>query len=111
MSSTDTRTASAGLKVCKCAGCNALYFPTRLICHRCGGGTWTDEFVREGTIEESTRIIGENNSPDRLLATINAAGLHMIVRLTAPLPDGARVILEERNGAPWAAPAPIPNAD
>jgi uncharacterized OB-fold protein len=105
MTSTDIRTASAGLKVCKCGACGALYFPARLICYRCGSGDWTSVRISEGTIEESTRIPGANGSTDAFLATINAVGLRIIAALEAPLADGARVVLEERNGAPWVMPA------
>ena len=61
--------------------------------------------ISEGTIEESTRIPGANGSTDAFLATINAVGLRIIAALEAPLADGARVVLEERNGAPWVMPA------
>jgi hypothetical protein len=105
MTSSDTRTASAGLKVCKCDGCGALYFPARLICYRCGSDDWANVGIYEGTIDESTRISGVNGSNDTFLATINAAGLRIVAALDAPLPDGTRVVLEERNGAPWAFPA------
>jgi uncharacterized OB-fold protein len=102
MTASDTSAKSAGLLVGKCCACNTLYFPKRLICHRCGGGAWTDERIFEGTIEEATRIAAADESRDRVLATINAAGLRVIVALAEPLLDGAQVILEERNGAPWA---------
>jgi hypothetical protein len=105
MTSIDARAACAGLKVRECGGCGALYFPARLICYRCGCGDWVNVQTYEGMIEESTRIPGTNGSIDTLLATINAAGLRIIAALEAPLPDGARVVLEERDGAPWAFPA------
>jgi len=102
MTSNDSDTVSAGLRVWKCSTCGARYFPARLICHKCGGGVWTDESIFEGMIEESTRIVSADNSKSRFLATVNAAGLRFIAALATPLPDGARVVLEERNGAPWA---------
>jgi hypothetical protein len=104
MSSSDPRAESAGLKVCKCGECGALYFPARLICYRCGGGDWSDARIFEGTIGESTRVAGVNGATDTFLATINAAGLRIIAALEAPLPDGTRVVLDERNGVPWAFP-------
>jgi uncharacterized OB-fold protein len=94
--------AASGLKVWKCDACGALYFPARLICYRCGSSDWTSVRIYDGTVEESTRIPGANGSNDILLATINAAGLRIIAALEAALPDGAGVMLEERNGAPWA---------
>jgi len=102
MTSSDTPAACAGVKVWQCGGCGALHFPARLICYRCGGGDWANVQIYEGTIEESTRLPGANGSTDTLLATINAAGLRIIAALEAPLPDGTRIVLEERNGAPWA---------
>jgi Rubredoxin-like zinc ribbon domain (DUF35_N) len=106
MSSSDARPVSAGVKVCKCGGCGALYFPARLICFRCGGGDWSDVRICDGTIDESTRIpTGANGSTDTFLATVNASGLRIIAALETPLPDGTGVMLEERNGAPWAVPA------
>jgi hypothetical protein len=105
MTSSETRVACAGLKVCKCGACGALYFPARLICYRCGSGEWTSVRISEGTIEESTRIPGAHGSADTFLATINAAGLRIVAALETPLADGARAVLEERNDAPWAFPA------
>ena len=102
MTSSDIRPISAGLTVCKCDGCGALYFPARLFCYQCGSGDWRNVRVYDGTIEESTRIPGASGSTDTLLATINASGLHIIAALEASLPDGTRVMLEERDGAPWA---------
>jgi uncharacterized OB-fold protein len=107
MASNDTTANSAGLKVCKCDVCSTLYFPARLICHRCGSGVWSDARVFEGTIEESTRIPGADGSQDKWLATVDADGLRIIAALPAPLPDGARVVLDERNGAPWATLAAV----
>jgi Rubredoxin-like zinc ribbon domain (DUF35_N) len=104
MSSSDPRAPCAGLKVCKCADCGALYFPARLICYRCGGGDWANVRIYGGTIEESTRVPSANGSQDTLLATVNAAGLRIIAGLEAPLSDGTCIVLEERNGAPWASP-------
>jgi hypothetical protein len=103
--SSDTRAVSAGLKVWNCAGCGALYFPARLICYRCGGDEWTNVRISEGTIEESTRTPGADGSTGTLLATVNATGLRIVAALETLLPDGARVVLEERSGAPWALPA------
>jgi uncharacterized OB-fold protein len=105
MTSSEIGAASAGLKVWKCDACGALYFPAHLICYRCGSSDWTSVRIYEGTIEESTRSPGAKRSNDTLLATINAADLRVIAALEAPLPDGARVVLKERNGAPWAFPA------
>ena len=46
-----------------------------------------------------------DNSRGRFLATVNADGLRFIAALASPLPDGARVVLKERNGGPWAVGA------
>jgi uncharacterized OB-fold protein len=98
-----------GFTVAKCSRCGLLYFPRRLICRSCGSVDWADEHLHEGVIEESTtvaHVAGGGQGGPRTLATVRAAGgLRLIVGLEAPAPDGARVLLGEKNGAPIARPA------
>jgi uncharacterized OB-fold protein len=98
-----------GFMVVKCSQCGSLYFPRRLICRRCGGDTWTDECLHDAVIEESTtvaHVAGRGHGGPRTLATVRAAGgLRLIVGLETPLPDGVRVLLTEKDGAPTARPA------
>ena len=98
-----------GFMVAKCNRCGALYFPRRLICRRCGGDAWTDERLHDAVIEESTtvaHVAGGGHGAPRTLATVRAAGgLRLIVGLQTSLPDGARVLLTGKDGAPIARPA------
>jgi uncharacterized OB-fold protein len=97
-----------GFTVAKCDRCGALHFPARLICPRCGNDRWIDERIYEAVIEESTtlaHVAGADDQPVRHLATARSAdGLRLVVGLDAPLPDGARVTLIDRDGAPIARP-------
>jgi uncharacterized OB-fold protein len=96
-----------GLTVAKCSRCGSRYFPRRLICRRCGSADWTDERLHDAVIEESTTIahVAGGHGGPRTLATVRAAGgLRLIVGLEAPAPEGARVLLREKNGAPTAQP-------
>ncbi len=101
-----------GFRITRCSRCGTPYFPPRLICHRCGSDTWTEMTLHEAVIEESTTVMhvaGAGPSKPRYLATVRAdKGLRLIVGLEMPLPDGARVLLAEMNGAPVARPAQQP---
>jgi uncharacterized OB-fold protein len=101
-----------GFTVAKCGRCDALHFPLRLICPRCGGDQWIGEQLYEAVIEESTTLAhvpGADNQPDRYLATARAAsGLCLVVGLESPLPEGTRVALSDTGGAPIARPAGLP---
>jgi uncharacterized OB-fold protein len=98
--------SAAGFPVGQCRQCGALYFPRRLICHRCGGDTWGDAFVREAVVEEATTVshaIGQERPAPRHLATVRTPeGLHLIVGLEMPAEPGTRVALIEKDGAPFA---------
>ena len=93
-----------GFTVAKCIQCGSLYFPHRLICHRCGGHAWTDEHLRNAVIEETTTlspVAGDGDRGLRYLATVHAAeGLRLVAGLDEPLPEGTCVILMEKDGAP-----------
>jgi uncharacterized OB-fold protein len=101
--------ATAGVTVAQCCRCGARYFPRRLVCRRCGSSAFTDERLHEAVVEETTvvmHVAGGARREPRTLATVRAAdGLHLIVGLAAPLPEGTRVLLSEQDGAPLARPA------
>jgi uncharacterized OB-fold protein len=101
--------STGGLTIAKCRQCGSLYFPRRLICHRCGSDAWTDQRLHDAVIEESTtlaHVAGGGHGGPRILATVRAAGgLLLVVGLETPLPDGTRVALTEKAGAPIARPA------
>lgn len=92
-----------GLTVACCAECGAYYYPRRLICRRCGSDAFDDHLIREAIVEESTTILHVTHQQDWTpchLATVRTVeGLHVIVGLDAPVADGTRVILDDRNGA------------
>jgi len=98
-----------GFPVTKCGRCGSLYFPRRLICHRCGNDTWAEDYLREAVTEESTtvqHVAGRTDGTPRHLATVRALqGIRLIVGLEAPLPEGTRVLLFNKDGAPVAKPA------
>ena len=100
---------SPGLKAAECRNCGAVYFPHRLICRACGGDSWTEAILAEGMVEESTAVMhvaGAAGATPRCLATVRTAkGPLLIVGLDAPLSDGARVQLFDKDGAPIARPA------
>jgi uncharacterized OB-fold protein len=105
---------ASGFSVARCSRCGSLYFPRRLICRRCGGDTWTDERLLDAVIEESTAVAhvsGGGHGGPRILATVSAAGVHLVVGLETPLPDGARVLLFEQDGAPIARPVDPGSSD
>lgn len=99
---------ASGLTVASCTQCGALYFPRRLICRKCGGAAFGDYLLREGVVEESTTISHvtrqENWKPCHLATVGTPEGLHVIAGVEAPFAEGARVKLEERQGAPFASP-------
>ena len=100
-----------GFKVAKCCGCGTLYFPRRLVCRVCGSDSWIDETLHDAVIEESTSVMHvagrEDGAPSHLATARTAAGPRLVVGLDAPLPDGTRVRLFDKNGAPVAQAAPV----
>ena len=95
-----------GLSVGKCGNCGTHYFPWRLICRRCGADAWIEARIHEAVIEESTtvmHVVGGGDGQPKYLATVRTAeGPRIIVGLESPVPDGKRVALLEKNGAPLA---------
>ena len=95
-----------GLTVGKCSRCDALYFPRRLICRRCGSDAWVDARVTQAVIEEVTTLnqaVGQAAGARRHLATVRTIeGLRVIVGLEIHVEPGVEVNLVERGGAPFA---------
>jgi uncharacterized OB-fold protein len=94
-----------GLSVSECANCGTHYFPRRLVCRRCGTDAWIDKRIYEAVIEESTtvlHVVGGDGKPRYLATVCTQEGPRIIVGLEAPSPDGTRVALLEKNGAPLA---------
>jgi uncharacterized OB-fold protein len=103
-------TDQQGFVVAKCPRCGTLYFPRRLICHRCGGSEWTDAVVSEATVEEATtvaRAIGRDDGKASHLASARTPeGLCLVVGLDAPAERGSRIVLSDGGGAPIGQPLP-----
>jgi uncharacterized OB-fold protein len=101
--------ASDGVRVSRCRSCGATFFPSRLMCARCGNAQWDEVPVPSGTVEETTvvhRRIG-GRGPSAVVATVRLeTGQQVIARLDAVLPRHAPVALEQRDGAIHAFPKP-----
>lgn len=95
-----------GIPLTRCTACNTGFFPSRLICPRCGNATWRDDEVHEGVIEQTTIVhhaAGQKDWKPRHIASIRTADGQMIVAgLEEPLPDATRVALFDRDGSPIA---------
>lgn len=96
----------SGFPVARCCGCGRLFFPRRLICRHCGSDRFDEERLHEAVVEEVTtvtHVAGGGRDEPRVLATVRAApGPRLVVGLAAALPEGTRVRLSERDGAPVA---------
>jgi uncharacterized OB-fold protein len=100
------RDENRGFSVAKCIGCGAIYFPRRFVCRACGGSSWSDHLVVDAIVEETTVVnhaAGRENWTPRHIGTVRTPdGLRLIVGLAAPVKDGSRVSLTERDGVPFA---------
>jgi uncharacterized OB-fold protein len=92
---------TAGVTVSACASCEWKGLPERLWCPRCGSGEVGVFQALEGTLEETTiaRRAGGPDAPVRVASVRIEGGGTLIVRLEAPLADGARVELADDHGA------------
>jgi uncharacterized protein len=92
-----------GIELSACTACGAAFFPARLICPRCGGTRWSSQVVREGVVEDTTRVRHAIGTPDgrpRILATVRLpGGQHVVAGLQRQLPRGSRVKLRDQAGA------------
>jgi uncharacterized OB-fold protein len=91
-----------GVPVSRCMSCGMGYFPTRLICMRCGKPEFRIDRVLQGTVEQSTVIrhaAGRSEwAPHHLASVRTSDGQLVVVGLEDPLADGASVDLFEENG-------------
>jgi len=89
-----------------CAGCDARFFPERLLCARCGSSEVTLGEVSGGVVEEATllrRVPGAALLNAVPLGSVRFDGGHpIVVRLDQRAERGARVELELDGGAPVA---------
>jgi uncharacterized OB-fold protein len=109
MSSATQATAAAGLTpgitISRCNGCGAGYFPTRLICPRCGSASMRADKVHDAVVEESTCVrhaaAQENWSPKHLATVRTPESQVIVVGLEGPLAAGTRIKLFEEGMAPY----------
>jgi uncharacterized OB-fold protein len=91
-----------GVPVNRCTSCGAGYFPTRLICMRCGGDSFQIDRVLDGNIEQTTVIrhaAGHADWQPHHLATVRTSdGQVIIVGLDGPLANDTRVNLFDQDG-------------
>jgi uncharacterized OB-fold protein len=94
-----------GLSVHRCKGCEAIFFPQRFLCPECGADRWTEEEAFEGVVEETTLVLHARGRPDwtpRPIGTVRLAGeLSIVAGLEQEFPEGTRVKLFTKNGAPF----------
>jgi uncharacterized OB-fold protein len=93
---------AGGVSLSVCTECESTFFPHRLLCPRCGGGSWTALCVTEGTVEEVTtvhRAIGSHGDPVVLATVRLKTGQRIIASLPEVAPRDSRVTLTQREGA------------
>jgi uncharacterized OB-fold protein len=80
-----------------CLGCNAAFFPARLICPRCGAARWAQVDAGVGVVEDVTmvrRAVGDAREHPPTLATVRLpGGQRVIAGLPRPLASGSQVAL------------------
>ena len=100
---------TAGVLVSRCTSCGAGYFPTRLICMRCGSDAFQPDRVLDGNVEQTTIIrhaAGRAEWQPHHLATVRTSdGQVLIAGLDEPLADNTRVDLFDDNGCVTAREA------
>jgi uncharacterized OB-fold protein len=91
-----------GIPVSRCGSCGSGYFPTRLICMRCGRAEFRIDRVLQGVVEQSTVIrhaAGRGGWEPHCLASVRTTdGQMLVVGLDERLENGTRVDLFEDNG-------------
>jgi uncharacterized OB-fold protein len=85
------------MELAVCLGCNAAFFPARLICPRCGAARWAQVGADVGVVEELTtvrRAVGDAREHPPILATVRLlGGQRVIAGLPRPLAAGSHVAL------------------
>jgi uncharacterized OB-fold protein len=101
----DTTQMTPGVTISRCGACGTGYFPTRLLCPKCGANAMKPDKVTEAVVEETTVVrhnAGQQNWQPRNLATVRTADdLRLIVSLDAAADRGAKVKLFEQALAPY----------
>jgi uncharacterized OB-fold protein len=92
------------LRLSICRSCGATYFPARLACARCGHRSFRTDEATSGVVEECVRIHRSRGGVAHI-ATVRAGDIRFVAGLARAVRTGERVLLDERDGAPFATPA------
>jgi uncharacterized OB-fold protein len=94
-----------GVTVSRCVKCRAGYFPSRLLCPKCGHDVMEAGKVHDAVVEETTIVrhaAGQENWKPRHLATVRTPENQMIVvGLEGPVAPGTKLKLYEEGQAPY----------
>lgn len=105
---------SAGVVAFRCKACDALYFPARLLCARCGGAGFDETRVYEGVVAEVTtvrHVLGQADwGPRRLANVVTPEGLWLTVGLRDQSGPGEHIMLEQDGTAPFGRAVPAGRA-
>lgn len=95
--------------IATCAACQTQYFPSRLLCARCGSDKFVATQVRTATVEAVTQLASGNRRDDavpvHLGSVVTEAGLRIVARLAGPISPGRQARLHMRGRAVLASPA------
>ena len=103
---------SAGLTIWRCQNCRAGFFPERLLCPRCRGGSFATDRVSTAVVEEVSMIrhmLGQENWQPRRIASVRTSdGQRVTIGLLDQSEPGATIELFEEGGAPFGQARPNP---
>ena len=101
----DDAPMTLGVTISRCGKCGTGYFPTRLLCPKCGANAMKPDMVSEGLVEETTVVrhnAGQDNWQPRHLATVRTPEDQLIiVGLEGLTSRGTKVTLFEQGQAPY----------
>jgi uncharacterized OB-fold protein len=96
---------TGGVGIWRCARCGAVFFPRRLLCARCHGGTFEEDRIYEAVVEEVAVIrhmLGQTDWQPRRIASVRARnGLCLTVGLAEACAPGSVIELWEEGAAPF----------
>ena len=96
---------TTGVGIWRCARCGATFFPRRLLCARCHGGTFEEDRIYEAVVEEIAVIrhmLGQEDWQPRRIASVRAGnGLCLTVGLADACDPGHVIDLWEEGTAPF----------
>ena len=94
-----------GVVIQRCTGCNATYFPARLLCPRCRRAEFADETIHMAVVEEVTVVrhvlAQEGWEPKRIANVRTPDGMPMTVGLLDDSDQGTAISLFQDGLAPF----------